>query len=137
MVFYSIRSLKRREKYISLAQFANFLEKCVFEWWNSQLTVQVIFVIQKLKSKRTFLKKYTNWAKLIYLSLILREWEEKNQIFRNQTFPWYGFKVPIIFFYLISFLFYLEGFISNDLLGLFLVVIWSYVHEFILTKVMN
>ena len=35
------------------------------------------FIIQKLKSKHTSLKKYTNWAKLIYFSLVLREWEEK------------------------------------------------------------
>ena len=38
-------------------------------------------IIQKLKNKHTFLKKYTNWAKLS--SLILREREEtKTQIFR-------------------------------------------------------
>ena len=35
------------------------------------------FVIQKLKSKHIFLKKYTSWAKLIYFSLVLRKWEEK------------------------------------------------------------
>ena len=35
------------------------------------------FIIQKLKSKHTFLKKYTNWAKLTQLSLVLREREEK------------------------------------------------------------
>ena len=35
------------------------------------------FIIQNLKSKHTSLKKYTNWAKLIYFSLILREREEK------------------------------------------------------------
>ena len=44
-----------------------------------------IFIIQKLKSKHTSLKKYTNWAKLIYFSLVLREREEKkNQIFRTK-----------------------------------------------------
>ena len=37
-----------------------------------------------MKSKHTSLKKYTNWAKLIYFSLVLREWEEKkNLIFRT------------------------------------------------------
>ena len=42
----------------------------------------VNFIIQKLKSKHTSLKKCTNWANLIYFSLILREREEKkNQIF--------------------------------------------------------
>ena len=35
------------------------------------------FIIQKLKSKHNSLKKYTNWAKLIYFSLVLREREEK------------------------------------------------------------
>ena len=35
------------------------------------------FIIQKLKSKHTSLKKYTNRAKLIYFSLVLREREEK------------------------------------------------------------
>ena len=35
------------------------------------------FIIQKLKSKHTSLKKYTNWAKLIYFSLVLRERVEK------------------------------------------------------------
>ena len=34
-------------------------------------------IIQKLKSKHTSLKKYTNWAKLIYFLLVLREREEK------------------------------------------------------------
>ena len=33
-------------------------------------------IIQKLKNKHTFLKKYTNWAKLS--SLILTEQEETN-----------------------------------------------------------
>ena len=35
------------------------------------------FIIQKLKSKHTSLKKYTNWTKLIHFSLVLREREEK------------------------------------------------------------
>ena len=35
------------------------------------------FIIQKLKSKHISLKKYTNYAKLTYFSLILREREEK------------------------------------------------------------
>ena len=48
------------------------------------LCLTVNFIIQKLKSKHTSLKKYTSWAKLIYFSLILREREEKkNQIFRT------------------------------------------------------
>ena len=41
------------------------------------------FIIQKLKSKHTSLKKYSNWAKLIYFYLVLREREGKNQIFRT------------------------------------------------------
>ena len=43
----------------------------------SKKTIIVNFIIQKLKSKQTSLKKYTNWAKLIYFSLVLREPEEK------------------------------------------------------------
>ena len=44
----------------------------------------VNFIIQKLKNKHTFPKKYTNLAKLS--SLILSEQEEiKNQIFRIQV----------------------------------------------------
>ena len=35
------------------------------------------FIIQKLKSKHTSLKTFTNLAKLIYFSLVLREREEK------------------------------------------------------------
>ena len=37
----------------------------------------VNLIIKKLKSKHTSLKEYTNWAKLIYFSLVLGEWEEK------------------------------------------------------------
>ena len=40
-------------------------------------TIIVDFIIQKFRSKRTSLKKYTNQAKLIYFSLILREQKEK------------------------------------------------------------
>ena len=48
----------------------------------SKKNIIMNFIIQKLKSKHTSLKKYTNWAKLVYFSLVLREWEEKNkQIF--------------------------------------------------------
>ena len=43
----------------------------------------VNFVIQKLKSKHTSLKKYTNWDK-VYSSLVLRGRVEKNQIFFTQ-----------------------------------------------------
>ena len=42
-----------------------------------QKNIIVNFIIRKLKSKHTSLKKYTNWAKLIYFSLVLREREEK------------------------------------------------------------
>jgi hypothetical protein len=37
----------------------------------------VNFIIPKLKSEQTSLKKYTNLAKVIYFSLVLREREEK------------------------------------------------------------
>ena len=48
-VFSSSRSLKTREKWISFAQFVYFLKNII-----------VNFIIQKLKSKHTSLKKYTN-----------------------------------------------------------------------------
>ena len=49
---FSSRSLKLREKWISFAQFVYFLrEMCLL--FNT--------IIQKLKSKHTSLKKYTNW----------------------------------------------------------------------------
>ena len=41
------------------------------------------FYHSDIESKHTFLKKYTNLAKLIYFSLILREREEKTHIFRT------------------------------------------------------
>ena len=70
--FFSSCSLKMRENYILvLLSFYIF-----FEW--SRFTFN--FIIQKLKSKPTSLKKYTNWAKLIHFSLILREREEKKNI---------------------------------------------------------
>ena len=58
LVFFSSHSLKTREKYISFAQL-------------------VMLSLKKLRSKHTFLKKYTNWAELIYFSLVLKEREEK------------------------------------------------------------
>ena len=57
---FSSRSLKTGEKYISFAQF-----------------VYCEFYHSKLKSKHTSLIKYTNWAKLIHFSLVLKEREEK------------------------------------------------------------
>jgi tricorn protease-like protein len=53
--FFSSRSLKTREKSISFAQLVYSLRK-----------VCLLFnlILQKLKSKHTFLKKYSNWAKL-------------------------------------------------------------------------
>ena len=53
--FFSFRSLKTREKYISFAQLVLF---------SCSKNIIVNFIIQKLKSKHTSLKKYTNWAKL-------------------------------------------------------------------------
>jgi hypothetical protein len=68
LVIFSSRSLKKREKCISFAQLV--------------LLSLYFFIVQKLKSKHTSLKKYTNWIKLIYFSLFLREQEEK-KIFRT------------------------------------------------------
>ena len=106
--FFSSRSLKTREKCISFAQFVYFLrEVCLlFHFWMIKFAIMffwhdyefhhsniVNFVIQKLKSKHTSLKIYTNWAKLINFSLILREREEKktnishlSPVFRSNTY---------------------------------------------------
>ena len=58
----------------------------IFQFVNDKTHTDVLFdiivnfIIQKLKNKHTFLKKYTNWAKLS--SLVLREQEEtKNRYF--------------------------------------------------------
>ena len=80
--FYS-RFLKTREKYISFGQFLLSLYILWGKFLNDEIhnyvkkTIIVNFIIQKLKSKHTSLKKYTNWAKLIHFSFFLREWEEK------------------------------------------------------------
>ena len=48
------------------------------------LDIVVNSIVQKLKSKHTSLKKYTNWDKLGNFSLVLREQKEKKtQIFRT------------------------------------------------------
>ena len=56
--FFSSRSLKTRENYISFAHFVCFLR----EVWKKNIIVNSI--IQELKSKHVSLKKYTNWVKL-------------------------------------------------------------------------
>ena len=51
-----------------------------FQFLNDKIMffdIIVNFIIQKLKSKHASLTKYTNWANLIYFSLVLREREEK------------------------------------------------------------
>ena len=50
LVSFSSRPLKTREKYISFAQLVLLSKKNII----------VNFIIQKLKSKHTSLKKYTN-----------------------------------------------------------------------------
>ena len=45
----------------------------------------VNFIIQKLKSKHTSLRKYTNWAKLVHFSLVSRERKEKNKYFAPEA----------------------------------------------------
>ena len=73
-VFFSSRSLKKREKYINFAQLVFlslvfiFFEGSVstFQFFNDKIhnhvffDIIVNFIIQKLKSKRISLKKYTN-----------------------------------------------------------------------------
>ena len=80
---------------LSLSDFVYFLrEACLlFIFWMIKFTIMSknpfgTFIIQKLKSKHTSLKKYTNWDKLSCLSLyIFSRFEgtrgDKNQIFRN------------------------------------------------------
>ena len=78
--FFFSRSLKTREKYISFAHFAYFLRKVclLFYFWMIKLTVLFCFWPNCLfHQSKTSLKEYTNWAKLIYFSLVLGEWEEK------------------------------------------------------------
>ena len=98
---FSSCSLKMREKYISFAQFVYFLmEVFYFSILNDKIhnymcqkKLIVNFIIQKLKSKHTSIKKYTNWAKLIQFFLNLREQEEKKTPnisrlnFFNHEFP--------------------------------------------------
>ena len=70
-----------KQENLALLSLFTFWGKCVyfsiFEWQNPQLCQtkhNCKFYHSKLKNKHTFLKKYTNWAKLS--SLVLREWEE-------------------------------------------------------------
>ena len=80
LVSFSSRSLKMREKYISLAQLVLlslyiFWGKCAY------------YIIQKLKSKHTSLKKY--WYKLSKTNIFFSRFEgtrgERNQIFRTKV----------------------------------------------------
>ena len=79
----------KQEKNISVCIFFEgsvfpfqFLNNEIYNYVKKTLIVN--FWMIKLKSKHTSLKKYTNWAKLTYFSLVLREREEKNkQIFRS------------------------------------------------------
>ena len=75
LVFSSLVPSKR-EKNISVLLSLYIFEGSVFTFKFLKNTI-VNFTIQKLKSKHTSLKKYTNWAKLIYFSLVLREREKK------------------------------------------------------------
>ena len=47
-------------------------------------------IIQKLRRKHTSLKIYTNWAKLIYFSLVLREREGKTTKYFASMYPTLG-----------------------------------------------
>ena len=57
-----------------------FLNDKIYNYVKQNIIVN--FIIQKLKNKHTFLKKYTNWAILSFLVLRERE-EKKNKIFRT------------------------------------------------------
>ena len=67
------------EEIVFIFQFLNNkMHKCVKE------NIIVHFIIQKLKNKHTFLKKYTNWAKLNPLILTERE-ETKTRYFAPKS----------------------------------------------------
>ena len=86
----------KREKYISFAQIVYFLrEQCLlFNFWMIRSTIMskkdmiVNFIIPKLKSKLTSLKKYTDWAKLVHFSLVLREREDKKPNISHHSSDW-------------------------------------------------
>ena len=68
----STHSLKKYTNWDTLVCLS-FWRKCVhfsiFEWWKCQmdfLDIIVNFIIQKMKSKHTSLKKYTNWDNLVW-----------------------------------------------------------------------
>ena len=88
--FLSSRSLNMTEKFISFAQLAFEGSVFTFRFWMIKVKIMcffyiiVNFVIQKLISKYTSLKKYTNGAKIIYFFLVLREREEKKMYFASQ-----------------------------------------------------
>ena len=75
----------KQEKYVLvLLSLYIFCGKCVsFQFLKNEIHNHAqkkhncAFYHSKLKSKNTSLKKYTNWTKLIYFSLVLREWEKK------------------------------------------------------------
>ena len=90
MGFFSSRSLKTREKYISFAQLV--WHNC--EFYHSKIEKYVNTLPQKIYKLRK-----TNWAKLVYFSLLLREREEKkNQIFltRGNFFQTWMFLIAVI-----------------------------------------
>ena len=77
------------KKYTNWAKLSHFWRKAVFwhvedlSWEISCVNIKeniiVNFIIQKLKSKYTFLKRYTNWAMLSHLefSCETRKWRPK------------------------------------------------------------
>ena len=86
---FSSRSLKTREKYIIFARLALlslyiFLNDKIHNYVKNNMIVN--FIIQRLKSKHTSLKKYTNCAKLIYfLSHFEGTRGEKTKYFAPKT----------------------------------------------------
>ena len=86
MVFVSSLVLSKWEN-LALLSLYTFWGKCVyFSILNDKIhnyvkqNIIVDFIIQKLKNIHTFLKKYSNWAKLSSLILTERE-ETKNKYF--------------------------------------------------------
>ena len=105
--FFSSRSLKMRENILVLLSWfclvCVFFEGSVFvfQFLNDKIhnyvkkNIIVHFILQKLKSKHTSLKKYTNWAKTnwaklwhTFFSRLERTRGEKIQIFCSLVHSW-------------------------------------------------
>ena len=83
-VFPLVPSKWEKNILVLLSLYISWASVFTFQFFNDKIHNYVFllhnceFYHSDIESKHTFLKKYTNLAKLIYFSLILREREEKN-----------------------------------------------------------